>query len=72
MGNLGIQYAVKSKKALESLSFVGFEYVGVEYRYKYEDRINNANIKYDQIFIDCAQKKGTTLKEMVEKYDKLH
>ncbi len=71
LGDLGVQYAIKSKYAFDSLRYLDSELVGMEYNIKYKTRIYEAKRKYDEILNICSKEKGTFIRDLVNKYDKL-
>lgn len=72
LGDLGVQIAIKSKKAFKRLKFTNYLNVEIDYRYKYQSRIAFAKMKYNEIVVRCINERGTFIREMISDYDSIH
>ena len=69
LGDLGVQYAFKSKEAVDALHFIDATEIGQEYSLKYKTRIDNAKVRYDELIEICSKEKGTFMRDLVSKHD---
>ena len=69
LGELGIQYAFKTKPMFDLIKHLNSSEVGQEYHVRYVTRINNAKLKYEELLEICNEEKGTFMRDLVNKND---
>ena len=68
-GNLGIQYAAISEKAISKMKFINYVEVEREYRSRYLERVNSAKNRFEELANNDRYSNGTRLRDLINKHD---
>ena len=69
LGNLGIQYAAISEKAISKMKFINYVEVEREYRSRYLERVNSAKNRFEELANNDRYSNGTRLRDLINKHD---